>query len=102
MSYLLLLKISVSHALCSSIADGCFSDFYEHFRKNTLQVLPFSNVNVESVLAEREYKDTLARLMVLFSSCSDLLSSEYLERHIEQGGKTVEVKVRISFLCFSF
>lgn len=36
------------------------------------------------------------------SSCSDLLSSEYLERHIEQGGKTVEVKVRISFLCFSF
>lgn len=36
------------------------------------------------------------------SSCSDLLSSEYLERHIEQGGKTVEVKVRISFLCFFF
>lgn len=36
------------------------------------------------------------------SSCSDLLSSEYLERHIEQGGKTVEVKVRISFLCFAF
>lgn len=43
------------------------------------------------------------KLMVLFSSsCSDLLSSEYLERHIEQGGKTVEVKVRISFLCFAF
>lgn len=41
--------------------------------------------------------------MVLFSfSSSDLLSSEYLERHIEQGGKTVEVKVRISFLCFAF
>lgn len=30
--------------------------------------------------------------------CSDLLSSEYIERHIERGGKTVEVKVSEIFL----
>lgn len=32
-------------------------------------------------------------LIIVFVSYSDLLSSEYVERYVEHGGKTVEVKV---------